>query len=100
MLWDDGFWQAFADLWQEGMPELSCQASPPAGMEQPKRGFGLVWCDQSSVRQGLGWALQEEYGYSSPQQAFERGSVVLDATGSIAVVLLDDGTLVQYALTP
>ena len=41
---------------------------PPAGLYQPVRGFGLVWREETGVRDRLGWALGEEAGYPTAIQ--------------------------------
>ncbi|MBN1400789.1 MAG: hypothetical protein JXA74_08120, partial [Anaerolineae bacterium] len=59
-LLDDGTLLTFGDAWREGMPELSCEVTPPADRLQPVRGFGLLWCREPRLRQALGWALAPE----------------------------------------
>jgi hypothetical protein len=59
-------WEARYDTWAEGMAEYDPALTPPAGMFQPVRGFGLVWRDEQAlegtrVRDRLGWAVNEEY---------------------------------------
>ncbi|MFO7697964.1 MAG: hypothetical protein R6X16_12520, partial [Anaerolineae bacterium] len=63
----------FEDRWLEGMPDQPCQATPPEGLWQPIRGFGLVWCQESGVREGLGWAVQPESAFLSTYQLFGTG---------------------------
>ncbi|MFH1084705.1 MAG: beta-propeller fold lactonase family protein, partial [Chloroflexota bacterium] len=41
---EGGAYRTYGDVWREGMPALSCQASAPDRRLQPQRGFGLVWC--------------------------------------------------------
>ena len=92
VLYGDGVWRSYADHWQESMPELSCEGTPPRGLYLPKRGFGLVWCSQKGVREGLGWALDEESGTSVEWQAFERGEMLTATEGGSVYVLFADGT--------
>ncbi len=92
VLYSDGVWRSYADHWQEGMPELSCEAAPPSGLYLPKRGFGLVWCSEKGVKEGLGWALDEESGTSVEWQAFERGEMLTTSQGGSVYVLFADGT--------
>jgi DNA-binding beta-propeller fold protein YncE/photosystem II stability/assembly factor-like uncharacterized protein len=96
-----GLWQAFDDTFQEGVdPDSDPSLVPPAGLEQPVRGFGKVWRDQLGGPQGMiGWALEEERPVDGWRQRFERGLLVwTDATpaGSAAAgtayLLYDDGT--------
>lgn len=67
VLFDDDIfspkWTAFADLWEEGDPVDDPGITPPSGLYQPQRGFGLVWREQPGVRDRLGWATAPEAGY-------------------------------------
>lgn len=64
-------WSAFEDKWQEGDPIDDPSIVPPPGFYQPQRGFGLVWREEPSVRERLGWALAPE---SSGDTAVQRTS--------------------------
>jgi YVTN family beta-propeller protein len=97
VLYEDGIWRSFSDRWTEGMPELSCRASPPDGRLQPKRGFGLVWCAENGVKEGLGWALGEERGYEGAWQVFEQGQMMSSEMRPIFLALFYDGTYREYA---
>lgn len=71
VLFDDGNspnWSAFSDEWDPGEPDRDPDISPPPGLFQPVRGFGLVWREQSGVRERLGWATAEEIPYSTALQ--------------------------------
>lgn len=94
VLFDDGTWTYFSDQWQEGMPELSCEASPPPGLWQPIRGFGLVWCREPGLRDRLGWALGSEIAFESLSQPFGEGSLVLHPQGG-AIWITRRGTWVR-----
>nr|MBC7244043.1 YncE family protein [Chloroflexota bacterium] len=96
VLYNDGQWHSFADQWQEGMPEYSCTATPPGGFLQPKRGFGLVWCAQRAVKEGLGWANTEERGNTTEWQAFERGQMIRSRIRPVVYVLFADGSFLEY----
>jgi hypothetical protein len=96
ILYEQGEWHSVADQWQEGMPEYSCQGAPPAGLLQPKRGFGLVWCNETGVRDNLGWAFVEERGYTNQWQAFEHGEMVVSSGRGAILVWLDDGSWSSY----
>ena len=68
---DTGFyprWTAFADTWEDGMPIDDPTIIVPPGYYQPKRGFGLIWREEPSVRDRLGWAVVEEAGYAASLQ--------------------------------
>lgn len=69
------FWQV-ADSWSEGMPADDPAFSPPPGVIQPVRGFGLVWRSNTAIRDALGWGTQPEAPASGFWQDFERGAMV------------------------
>jgi hypothetical protein len=75
VLFDDGqspSWRAYADEWDEGEPEDDPTLTPPAGMYQPVRGFGLIWREQEDVRERLGWATDREAAFSTAMQRTSR----------------------------
>ena len=82
-----GTWQVYDENespWKEGMPSLSCEASPPSGRYQPIRGFGGLWCKHNSIRQSLGWGLDQERGFENGIdiiQGFKGGLVFRDSDG-------------------
>lgn len=96
VLYSAGQWRSFSDQWQESMPEYSCEATPPRGLLQPKRGFGLVWCEQRGVKEGLGWAITEELGNTTEWQAFEHGQMIRSRIHPVIYVLFADGSLLEY----
>ena len=94
VLYDNGQWQSFEDHWQEGMSDYACSATGPEGLEQPKRGFGLLWCSEQGVREAVGWATQGERGFSDEWQAFELGQMVSSqGRGGVYVLFADGGYL-------
>ncbi len=96
VLYNDGVWRSFADRWQEGMPDYGCEAPPPGNTLQPKRGFGLVWCVEEGVKEGLGWALDEEQGYTNEWQTFERGEMIVSGARHVIYALSADGSFLEY----
>lgn len=67
--------EEYPDLWKTGLPESEPNIVPPPGYYQPIRGFGMVWRGESSkregipsVREGLGWALEPEFGFKGAYQ--------------------------------
>lgn len=96
VFFNDGKWRSYPDRWQEGMPEYSCEASPPAGLVRPKRGFGLVWCKELGVKEGLGWATEDERGYSSEWQIFELGQLIRSGARPSIYALFSDATFREY----
>jgi hypothetical protein len=83
VLANDGTWRKIADVWSEGMPEYSCAATPPAGLVQPKRGFGYAWCNQPGLSTLVGWALADEHGYTTQYQSFAGGEMLRGEDNSI-----------------
>lgn len=61
-------WKRFVDSWEEGEPEDDPTITPPEGLYQPVRGFGLIWREEPGVRERLGWAVEEEAGFSTAVQ--------------------------------
>jgi hypothetical protein len=61
-------WTAFSDEWDPGEPDRDPNLSPPPGLFQPVRGFGLAWREQPGVRERLGWATAEEIPYPTAVQ--------------------------------
>ena len=75
VLFDDGLqpaFKTFLDEWDEGEAELDPGIVPPAGLYQPVRGFGLVWREETGVRDRLGWAVDQEQGYPTATQRTSR----------------------------
>ena len=91
VLYNNGRWAWYQDIWHEGDPDYSCSDSAP--MESPPtpiRGFGKIWCTYEPVRSGLGWTTDNERGYHGTAQDFERGSIIR-TDGGTTYVLYDDG---------
>lgn len=62
-------WAQYPDDFNEGDPERDESLVPPFGMEQPVRGFGLVWRSNQRVRDRLGWATSPEIAFEGMIQA-------------------------------
>jgi hypothetical protein len=58
-------WETYPDEWVDGQPEDDPELTPPEGLRQPVRGFGLVWRQSPRVRDRLGWAIDQEMGYET-----------------------------------
>lgn len=74
----------YLDEWHEGMPVNDPALTPPAGLYQPVRGFGLVWRERpggagfAAVRERLGWGIVPEFEFETAYQCaegVERGEV-------------------------
>ena len=93
----DGAWELVPPdrKWDNSNPD-GVGMSPPAGMVEPKRGFGWLWRNFLGGPDGaLGWALDREYGFENlgQVQAYERGLIFKGSDPKI-YVLLEDGTFV------
>lgn len=84
-----GTYLTFRDAWQEGMPEVSCDAHPPDGLYRPIRGFGLLWCREDRVGESLGWATAPERGFRGLYQTFESGALLRQPDGAIQALHRD-----------
>lgn len=76
---ESGLWAYYNDSWLEGMPESDPAIIAPEGFYQPIRGFGHLWRNNEFVRDVLGWAIDDEYGFWT-QYRYEYGGVI-DETG-------------------
>ena len=79
LLKPDLTWQAHADTWQEGDPEIQCnplggeETSPPL----PRRGFGKLWCSDTEIQESMGAITREErLCQHTVLQPFEKGQLL------------------------
>lgn len=91
----DHTWAQYIDYWHEGDPEWDPSIVPPAGLYQPKRGFGKVWREQPGVRSKIGWGTIEERALSAAYQSFEHGLMIWSASQGL-FVLYDNHTWAKY----
>ncbi|MFN8378596.1 MAG: hypothetical protein U0452_07980 [Anaerolineae bacterium] len=70
-----GSWTIYPDTFADGEPESDPSIVPPDGRLQPERGFGKLWREVPAVRQGLGWGVTPEFGYTSNYEYHAGGSV-------------------------
>jgi hypothetical protein len=94
VLFNSGAWQIFRHApFVEGSPDFSCPApdTPSQCPPTPQRGFGMMWCDISAIRQGLGQATTCEESYTSAMQNFERGFLLRSSNGA-AYMFYNNGT--------
>lgn len=65
-------WDRIPDQWEPGMAESDPSLTPPEGLYQPVRGFGLVWRGPVgatiTVRGRLGWATRQEAAIDTAYQ--------------------------------
>ncbi|MBN2304262.1 MAG: hypothetical protein JXQ72_07295 [Anaerolineae bacterium] len=88
---DNGQYWQMADTWADGMPADDPAFSPPGGLLQPVRGFGLVWRSNQPVRDALGWGQLPEVPYSAYWQDFERGALFVGANNQIYAIFPAEG---------
>lgn len=93
---DTGFprWQVFRDAFEEGMPETAPEYdTPPSGVYQPRRGFGMLWRTNPVVRDRIGWAtMRDELPYSVQVQTANDGSIFVSTPSQGVLGLLPNGT--------
>jgi hypothetical protein len=78
---DEGIqtWINKDDAFEDGMPESDPSLVPPSeGLIQPIRGFGMLWRNDPSIQELLGWATGEEVGYMTNYE-YHWGGTVNDA---------------------
>jgi len=101
-----GTYQVFLDEWEEGDPEYSCAGTPPADRVQPKRGFGVVWCNLGGSAAAIGWGLEEEAGFWAGKgdplvHDFGSGVIFRDSAGTVSgmayVLFSNTGTFVHVS---
>ncbi len=76
VLYDDGTFDRFEDTWESSQPVDDPSIIPPAGLHQPKFGFGKVWREASGVRDRLGWAVEPESASNGSFQRFNYGAMI------------------------
>ncbi len=63
----------------------------------PRLGFGMIWQDNPTVQQQLGYATGDETSFTATVQAFERG-LLISSPGANVVYELDTTMMRWYAL--
>jgi hypothetical protein len=78
------YWRVLPNQWSDGIPELDPNLTPPAGRYQPVRGFGYAWRIGSgstdAQRPDLGWAIDEEAGFTATLVYYPQGFYSPDCT--------------------
>ncbi len=84
-------WQVFNDAFADGMSDTdpAFNNAPPFTW-QPRRGFGLLWRAQSTIRDRLGWAVTEAEIPFTPQVQL----------GSDGMIFISDARGGVYSLSP
>ncbi len=87
-------WEVYRDGFIEGMAEdePSFGEPPRDGLWRPRRGFGLLWRNDSAVRDRIGWAeIQWEIPYSTQVQTSGDGTLFISEPGGGVFSLLPGG---------
>ncbi len=84
------FWRV-ADTWNDSIPASDPALAAPAGAKQPIRGFGYAWRSNPAIRNGLGWALNDEQQFDGFWQDFEHGFMVTGSGGVVYALIPADG---------
>jgi hypothetical protein len=101
VLFNDGTYRRYEDVWQDGVDPESGGEQPPSGRYEPVRGFGKIWRENPDVRAALGWALQTEQGTEGRIQLFEGGEMIaLAALGQTYVFMQGPPMTWQVRATP
>src|SRR5262249_19785915 len=82
-------WQQFTDTYTD-QPESDSSLSPPSGLFQPVRGFGLVWRNARGVRDRLGWDTAQEVSYQAALQVDGTGNRYISSVDNQVYELLSD----------
>ncbi|MBN1562602.1 MAG: hypothetical protein JXA10_02100 [Anaerolineae bacterium] len=72
VVFDDGLtptWAQYPDEFTEDDPDLDETLVAPPGLQQPVRGFGLIWRSNPRVQDRLGWATTPEVAFEGMFQA-------------------------------
>lgn len=98
VLYTDGAsprWSVFRDYFEEGMAEEAPQYSnaPSSNLWQPRRGFGLLWRDNATIRNRIGWAtVQWEEPYSVNLQTGNNGAIFISTPRSFVFSLFPNNS--------
>ncbi len=88
-------WAQYPDNFSEGDPERDDALNAPPGMQQPVRGFGLIWRSNQRVQDRLGWAISPEIPFDG---MFQADSVEL-SIAALYMRMRDGGILALDAQT-
>ncbi len=70
--------------------ECAGQFPQGPGQIQPINAFGGVWCDNSEIREAIGWAVSGERGMGGGAQEFDGGLILRNDDQSKIYVLFSD----------
>lgn len=105
VLYGSGTYETFPDTYVEGetiaypdgiatpTPQGTATPTPETALTVPIRGFGKVWANNSSVRNGLGFAIGTEVGYGIVGQDVADGTT--ERNYSYSYFTYPDGSVVE-----
>ena len=77
-------------VWSYDANSAWCATTPPAGLVQPIRGFGGVWCDNPEIREAIGWGVEKERSVQGAVQEFDNGFIMRTGDPTKVYVLFRD----------
>lgn len=89
-LFNTGRFQRYDDSYNSATDPVSGGETPPQNLKEPVRGFGKIWRTFTEVRNGLGWAFNDETGGQATVQLFERGQMLYLSQRSLIFILIYD----------
>jgi hypothetical protein len=88
-------------VWSYDANSAWCATTPPAGLVQPIRGFGGVWCDNPEIREAIGWGVEKERSVQGAVQEFDNGFIMRTGDPTKVYVLFrDDQSYIVEARRP
>jgi Tol biopolymer transport system component len=77
-----GYWEQMPEEWKWDLSNPDgIGMTPPAGLHEPKRGFGWLWRTHlGGPDSSLGWAEDEEKGFCATIQPFDAGLIFQSST--------------------
>ena len=91
--YQDGAFNRFAYPPAEPL-QFACPEAAQLG--RPQRGFSQVWCENPSVRERIGNALQDEVGNDRPLQTFEQGFMMFIPERGHLYAVRNDGVWEEF----
>lgn len=90
-------WEVYRDFFQEDNPSMAYLDDDPRevqpGFWSPRRGFGLLWEQNTEVRNRIGPATQQwEQPYSAQVQTDSSNSIFISTPSNFVVGLIGNGT--------
>ncbi len=91
---DEGTWEFFTkadvETFGENSNNINCKVDVPAGLVQPVRGFGTIWCARPDIQADIGFGTSHETGVKDNiLQLFKGGIMLRNHNGDTYVLLAD-----------